>query len=67
VEEEKESNQKNARWIKDINWKSKTIKNWSQALVAYAYNPDYLGDWDREYHGLRPALANSSWDLPFPK
>jgi hypothetical protein len=34
----------------------------SQAPVAHTYNPSYMGGWDPEDHGLRPAWANSSWD-----
>jgi hypothetical protein len=34
----------------------------SQALVAHAYNPSYLGGWDWEDCGLRPLKENSSQD-----
>jgi hypothetical protein len=30
--------------------------------VAYSYNSSYLGDWDQEDHGSRPAQANNSLD-----
>jgi hypothetical protein len=33
-----------------------------QVLVAHARNPSYVGGWDQEDHGLRPAWAKSSWD-----
>jgi hypothetical protein len=32
----------------------------SQVLVAHTYNPRYLGGWDQEDCGSRPAWANSS-------
>jgi hypothetical protein len=41
-------------------WDSKLSEG--QVLVAHAYNPSYLGGWDLEDCGLRPAWANSSWD-----
>jgi hypothetical protein len=31
-------------------------------MTAHTCNPSYLGDWDGEGCGLRPAQANSSWD-----
>jgi hypothetical protein len=31
----------------------------TRALVAYAYNPRYLGGSDLEAHGLKPARKNS--------
>jgi hypothetical protein len=34
----------------------------SQAPVAHAYNPSYLGGRDQEDHGLKPAQANSLQD-----
>jgi hypothetical protein len=33
-----------------------------QVPVAHTCNPSYLGGWDWEYHGSRPAQANSLWD-----
>jgi hypothetical protein len=44
--------------------KHKTIKfleNLSQALVTHACNPIYLGGWDQEDRGSKPAQANISW------
>jgi hypothetical protein len=35
--------------------------------VAHGYNSSYLGGWDWEDHGSRPAQANCSWDPPSPK
>jgi hypothetical protein len=34
----------------------------SQTWVVHTCNPSYLGGWDREDWGSRPALANISWD-----
>jgi hypothetical protein len=31
-------------------------------LAAHTCNPSYLGDWDQEDHGSRPAQTNSSGD-----
>jgi hypothetical protein len=33
-----------------------------QVPVTHACNPSYMGVWDQEDCGLRPAQANSSWD-----
>jgi DNA phosphorothioation-dependent restriction protein DptG len=30
--------------------------------MDHTFNPSYLGSWDQEDHGSRPAWANSSWD-----
>jgi hypothetical protein len=39
------------------------FKTWiCWTLMADTYNPSYLGDWDQEDWGSRPAEANSSWD-----
>jgi hypothetical protein len=38
----------------------------SQQWMAHTCNPSYLGVWDWEDHELRPAWANSSWDLETP-
>jgi hypothetical protein len=32
------------------------------APVTHTYNPSYLGGWDGEDHGLRPAWADTSQD-----
>jgi hypothetical protein len=38
------------------------FKSLGWALLAYACNPSYLGGWDWENRGSRPAWANSPWD-----
>jgi hypothetical protein len=43
--------------------KKKKIPPRSWAAVAHTYNLTYLGDWDREDPGLKPAQAYSSQDL----
>jgi hypothetical protein len=41
----------------------KTKTKYSQALVAHACNPSYLGSRDHEDQGSKPAWGNSSVDL----
>jgi hypothetical protein len=44
---------------------AKKSHSW-KAPVVHACTPSYLGDWNQEDLGLRPAQANSLWD-PSPK
>jgi hypothetical protein len=37
------------------------------APVAQAYNPSYSGGRDQEDWGMKPAQANSSWDVPLSR
>jgi hypothetical protein len=34
----------------------------SWALVTHTCNPSYVGGWDREDRGSKPAQMNTSWD-----
>jgi hypothetical protein len=40
-------------------------EHWDWVVVAHAYNPSYLGGWDQEDYGSRPAQVNSSQDPIF--
>jgi hypothetical protein len=46
------------------NFKKQSIKilGFSWVPVVHIYNPSYLGGWDQENSGLRPAWANRLWD-----
>jgi hypothetical protein len=39
----------------------------SEAWVAHAYNSSYLGGWDWEDHGLKPAPGQIVYKRPSPK
>jgi hypothetical protein len=43
----------------------RSVRNMKLARVAYACNPDYLGDWDQEEYVSIPPQTSSLWELHF--
>jgi hypothetical protein len=49
-------------WFEHYTYTHVSKYHMDQAPVAHTCNSSYLGDWDWENHGSKPAWANSLWD-----